>query len=118
MTTMQRIQSTPMAPYVGLMEGMSNQDKVAVATFLVAMVPNVRVVEEPVKTNAEIIREKYKNLRRTPRVKKLMQLREDAALSVGCLADTDVMRLGIVGVRIIATRFYLFVIPTEVYKIS
>lgn len=48
MTTMQRIQSTPMAPYVGLMEGMSNQDKVAVATFLVAMVPNVRVVEEPV----------------------------------------------------------------------
>ena len=79
MTTMQRIQSTPMAPYVGLMEGMSNQDKVAVATFLVAMVPNVKVVEEPVKSNAEIIREKYKNLRRSPRIKKLMQMREDAA---------------------------------------
>ena len=69
-----------MAPYVGLMEKMSNQDKVAVAAFLVATVPNVKVVEEqPVKTNAEIIREKYKSLRRSKRVEKLMQLREEAA---------------------------------------
>ena len=60
MTSLQRIQSTPMAPYVGLMEKMSNQDKVAVATFLVAMVPNVNVVEEkPDKANAVLIREKY-----------------------------------------------------------
>ncbi len=78
--TLQRIQSTPMAPYVGLMEKMSNQDKVAVATFLLARVPNVKVVEEqPVMTNSEIIREKYKNLKRSPRVEKLMQLREEAA---------------------------------------
>ena len=78
--TFQRIQSTPMAPYVGLMEKMSNQDKVAVATFLLASVPNVKVVEEqPVMTNSEIIREKYKNLKRSPRVEKLMLLREEAA---------------------------------------
>lgn len=78
--TLQRIQSTPMAPYVGLMEKMSNQDKVAVATFLLARVPNVKVVEEqPVMTNSEIIREKYKNLKRSPRVEKLMHLREEAA---------------------------------------
>lgn len=70
MKTMQRIQLTPMAPYVGLMEGMSNQDKIAVASFLVAMVPNVRVVEYPVKSNTELIREKYKNLKRSTRVKK------------------------------------------------
>jgi len=30
-------------------------------------------------TNSEIIREKYKNLKRSPRVEKLMQLREEAA---------------------------------------
>ena len=78
--SLQRIQSTPMAPYVGLMEQMSNQDKVAVATFLVATVPNVKVVEEqPAKTNAEIIREKYKNLKHSQRVERLMQLREEAA---------------------------------------
>ena len=80
MTSLQRIQSTPMAPYVGRMEKMSNQDKVAVAMFLVDMVPHVKVIEEqPEKTNAEIIREKYKDLKRSPRVERLMQLREEAA---------------------------------------
>ena len=77
----QKIQSTPMAPYIELMEKMSDQDKVAVATFLVAMVPHVKVVEEQAdhKTNADIIREKYKSLKRSPRVKSLMRLREEAA---------------------------------------
>lgn len=77
----QTIQSTPMAPYIELMEKMSNQDKVAVASFLVAMVPNVKVVQEsPVHlTNVEIIREKYKSLKRSPRVGKLMHMREEAA---------------------------------------
>lgn len=69
-----------MAPYIGLMENMSNQDKVAVAAYLLAMVPNVKLVEEPpTKTNAELIREKYKNLKHSPRVEKLMQMRADAA---------------------------------------
>ena len=68
-----------MAPYVGLMEKMSDQDKVAVATFLVATVPYVKVVEEqPEMTNAEVIREKYKNLKRSARVERLMRLREEA----------------------------------------
>ncbi len=80
MTSLQRIESTPMAPYVGLMEKMSNQDKIAVATYLVATVPNVKVVEEiPEKSNSEVIHEKYKNLRRSPRVERLMQLREEAS---------------------------------------
>ena len=79
MTSLQKVQSTPMAPYVGLMEKMSNQDKVAVATFLVATVPHVKVVEEqPEMTNADVIREKYKNLKRSARVERLMKLREEA----------------------------------------
>ena len=75
-----RIQSTPMAPYVGLMEKMSNQDKVAVATFLLAMVPGMKIVDEPSapETKAEILRQKYKNLKPSAKVKKLMQLREEA----------------------------------------
>ena len=83
MTSLQRIQSTPMAPYVGLMEQMSDQDKVAVASFLVAKVPYAKVVEEkPDKTNAELIREKYKTLRLSPRVERLMKLREEAAENI------------------------------------
>jgi len=79
MTSLQRVQCTPMAPYIELMENMSNQDKVAVASFLLAMVPHANLVEKSsVKSNAEYIREKYKNLKHSPRVEKLMQMRTNA----------------------------------------
>jgi len=85
-----------MAPYVSLMEKMSNQDKVAVATFLVAMVPYAKVVEEqPPQSNAEIIREKYKNLKRSPRVEKLMQMREEAAKYVDLTDERTKHILGV-----------------------
>ena len=38
---------------------------------------------------------------------------QDATLPVGCLADTDITRYGVVGVRILATLFYLSVIPSK-----
>lgn len=95
-SALQKIQSTPMAPYVSLMEKMSNQDKVAVATFLVAMVPYAKVVEEqPPQSNAEIIREKYKNLKRSPRVEKLMQMREEAAKYVDLTDERTKHILGV-----------------------
>ena len=94
--SLQKIQSTPMAPYVGLMEKMSNQDKLTVAMFLVAMVPHMKVVEEqPSKTNADIIREKYKNLKRSPRVEKLMRMREDAAKYVNLTDERTKHILGL-----------------------
>lgn len=69
-----------MAPYIELMEKMSNQEKLAVAMFLVDAIPHVKVIEEqPTKTNADIIRKKFENLKRSPRVEKLMRMREDAA---------------------------------------
>lgn len=95
-SALQKIQSTPMAPYVSLMEKMSNQDKVTVATFLVAMVPYAKVVEErPPQSNAEIIREKYKNLKRSPRVEKLMQMREEAAKYVDLTDERTKHILGV-----------------------
>lgn len=92
-----RIQSTPMAPYMDLMEKMSNQDKMAVVSYLVAMMPNVKVVEEQStqKSNAEIIREKYKNLKRSSRVEKLMRMREDAAKYVDLTDERTRHILGI-----------------------
>jgi hypothetical protein len=60
------------------------------------MVPHMKVVEEqPSKTNADIIREKYKNLKRSPRVEKLMRMREDAAKYVNLTDERTKHILGL-----------------------
>lgn len=62
----QRISETPMAPYTGLLRGMTKEEKQVVVAFL------VDTMEEPIaKTNREIIREKYKNLKVSPELKQL-----------------------------------------------
>ena len=63
----QRITETPMAPYVGLIRGMSLEEKRVVVAFIVDSME-----EQESKEIAEIIREKYKNLRISPRVKALV----------------------------------------------
>ena len=65
-----RITETPMAPYIGLMRGMSQQDIDIVVTFLNEVKKEAE--ESKPKSNEEIIREKYKNLRISPRVKALV----------------------------------------------
>ena len=60
----QQVKNTPMAPYIGLMRGMSKRDIQIVVKFLNAALDEER--EEKAtspKTNEEIIREKYKNLK-------------------------------------------------------
>ena len=62
----QRISETSMAPYLGLLRGMSREEKQVVVAFL------VDTMEEPIeKTNREIIREKYKSLKVSPELKQL-----------------------------------------------
>ena len=41
MTTDRTIQTTPMAPYAGMMSGMSLEDKLAVVSFLMGTMGNV-----------------------------------------------------------------------------
>jgi len=67
--TAQRIKETPMAPYIGLMRGMSRHDIQIVVTFLNEVMEEAEESETVPMTNAEIIREKYKNLRISPRIK-------------------------------------------------
>ena len=67
--TAQRIKETPMAPYIGLMRGMSRRDIQIVVTFLNEVMEEEKKSEAVPMTNAEIIREKYKNLRISPRIK-------------------------------------------------
>lgn len=62
-----KVKGTPMAPYMSLMSGMSREQKLAVVAFL------TESLDEPaeVKTNAELIREKYKNLKISPEIERL-----------------------------------------------
>ena len=59
-----------MAPYIGLMRGMTQQDIDIVVTFLNEVKKEAE--ESKPKSNEEIIREKYKNLHISPRVKALV----------------------------------------------
>lgn len=77
----QQVKNTPMAPYIGLMRGMSKRDIQIVVKFLNAVLDEER--EEKAmspKTNKEIIREKYKNLKISPEIQRLrgcMKLTEE-----------------------------------------
>jgi len=71
--TAQRIKETPMAPYIGLMRGMSRRDIQIVVTFLNEVMEEAEESETVPMTNAEIIREKYKNLKISPRAKALVE---------------------------------------------
>lgn len=59
-----------MAPYIGLMQNLTREEKRIVVTFL------TESLEEPVmeaKSNAEIIREKFKDLKISPETKELVR---------------------------------------------
>jgi len=59
-----------MAPYIGLMQGMSRRDIQIVVTFLNEVMAEMEETT-PQKSNAEIIREKYKNLKISPEIQRL-----------------------------------------------
>ena len=68
-----------MAPYIGLMRGMSRRDIQIVVTFLNEVMEEIEETTPP-KSNAEIIREKYKNLKLSPEIQRLrgcMKLTEE-----------------------------------------
>lgn len=74
----QQVKSTPMAPYIGLMQSMSRRDIQIVVTFLNEVMEKTKETA-PSKSNAEIIREKYKNLKISPEIQRLR----------GCLKLTE-----------------------------
>ena len=70
----QKITETPMAPYVGLIRGMSLEEKRVVVAFIVDSME-----EQKPKDNAEIIRRKYRSLQVSPELRHLR----------GCIKLTD-----------------------------
>jgi|GEM_PF-900134 len=70
----QRIAETPMAPFTALLRSLTREQKQVVVAFL------TDTMDEPeVKSNEAIIREKYKNLKVSPKLKRLR----------GCINLTD-----------------------------
>jgi len=70
----QQVLTTPMAPYIGLMRGMNKRDKQIVVEFLNEVMEETDD-QQPAssKTNADIIREKYKSLKISTRAKELVE---------------------------------------------
>ena len=69
-----------MAPYIALLKGMTREEKQIVVTFITETMEEKEESVANIKTNEEIIREKYKNLKVSPRVKALvdgLSLREE-----------------------------------------
>ena len=67
-TTAQKINETPMAPYLGVLDGMTREQKMIVVTYI------TESLEEPIveaKSNTEIIREKLKRLKISPEIARL-----------------------------------------------
>ena len=73
-TLAQRIEQTPMAPYMNIMRGMTREEKQVVVMFL-----KETMDEQPQKSNRDIIREKYSNLEVSPELKQMR----------GCIKLTD-----------------------------
>ena len=68
-----------MAPYVGLISGMTDEQKQIVVMFINESMEKPNKTTSP-KTNAENIREKYKNLKISPEIQRLrgcMKLNEE-----------------------------------------
>lgn len=78
------IAKTPMAPYIGLLNSMSRNEKMAVAMFLVDSVPGVELVET--KTDESLSAEdeaflasKLNGMTYSPRIERLFEKRKRAA---------------------------------------
>lgn len=62
----QRISETPMAPYLGLLDGMTREQKMIVVTYITESLEESAVEEN---SNADIVREKLKRLKISPEIK-------------------------------------------------
>jgi len=64
----QRISETPMAPYLGLLDGMTREQKMIVVTYITESLEESAVEEN---SNADIVREKLKRLKISPEIARL-----------------------------------------------
>lgn len=78
------IAKTPMAPYVGILDNMGRDEKMAVALFLVKSIPGVEIIEtktdEPMSQEDEaFLADKLKGMSFSPRIERLFEKRKEIA---------------------------------------
>ena len=66
--TAQKINETPIAPYLGLLDGMTREQKMIVVTYITESLEESAVEEN---SNADIVREKLKRLKISPEIARL-----------------------------------------------
>ena len=76
-----------MAPYVGLMDGMKRDEKLAVATYLVSSMDDVRIVAlsglmGQAEADDAYLKSKIKDMEFSPRIEELFEKRRQAAGAV------------------------------------
>ena len=81
------ISKTPMAPYMGILNSMDNNEKMAVALFLVSSIPDVEIIkakqELPMtQEDEEFLAEKLAGMSFSPRIERLFEKRKEIANTI------------------------------------
>ena len=79
--------NTPIAPYIGLLNNMGREEKIALVLFLVDSLPGVDVVEtgkkdDTSKKDDAFLAEKLRGMTFSPRIERLFEKRREAARMV------------------------------------
>ena len=87
MSTTVNITNTPIAPYLGLLNDMGREEKIALVLYLVDSLPGVEVVEtegneDTMQDEDTFLVEKLKGMTFSPRIEQLFEKRRKAAQMV------------------------------------
>ena len=77
------VSNTPIAPYLGVLNGMNRKEKIAVALYLVDSIPGIELVESSNENispaDEEFLADKLKEMTYSPRIERLFDVRREAA---------------------------------------
>lgn len=84
MSTSLNIANTPIAPYIGLLNNMGREEKIALVLFLVDSLPGIDVVEtaekeDELQKDDAFLAEKLSRMTFSPRIERLFEKRKEAA---------------------------------------
>ena len=87
MTNAMEISQTPMAPYMSILNSMNNNEKMAVALFLISSIPDVEIIKAKrestmTKDDEEFLTEKLAGMTFSPRIERLFEKRREIAHTI------------------------------------
>jgi pantoate kinase len=84
MSKIVNIAKTPIAPYLGLIDGMEREEKIAVAMYLVNSIPGIKLIEtkDGNVNDDDYLAEKLEQMTFSPRIERLFEKRKAVAENV------------------------------------